>query len=138
MQLIDTNLTDPIPLTLKVMDVGVSSVNLTWDLSVGDAAQSFSLTIVSNGSFEEVIPTNKSHYHFTALEGAPPCEIYNFSVTTTYVGAIYTGADCSVPSIVNDVMLPSLPNIRRLESSIMYSLVQNFRQFILNISFEVR
>jgi hypothetical protein len=135
----DTNPTDPIkiPLTLKVLVVDVSSVNLTWDLSVGDAAQTFSLTIISNGSIGEVIPLNKPHYHFTAPEGAPPCEVYNFSVTATYVGATYTGAGCSVSSIVNNVMLPSLPNIGWLESSVMYSLVLNSQQFIFNISFEV-
>ena len=39
------NLVDPTPLNLKVFDVGVGSVNLTWGLSVGGADQSFLLTI---------------------------------------------------------------------------------------------
>ena len=129
-------LAEPTPLTLKVMDVGVSSVNLTWDLSVGDAAQIFLLTI-SHGSSSDIRSLNESYYHFTAPEGAPPCQIYNFSVTVTYVGATYTGAGCSVPSIANKIMLPSLPNLGRMESSLIYSLVQHFQQFILNISIEV-
>ncbi len=124
---------------MKILDVGVSSVNLIWDLSVGGAAQSFLLTI-SNESSNNILSAslNESYFHFTAREGAPPCEVYNFSVTATYVGANYTGAGCSVPSIVH-TMLPSLPNIGRLESSLrlMYSLVQQSEQFILNILFEV-
>ena len=59
----------------------------------------------------------------TTHEGAPPCEVYNFSVTATYVGVTYTGAGCSVPGPVISTMLPSLPNLERLEFSLMYSLV---------------
>ena len=67
----------------------------------------------------------ESFYRFTAPEGAPPCEIYNFSVTATYVGASYTGAGCSVPSQVLSKMLPSLPDIARLELTLKYSLRKN-------------
>ena len=118
------------------MDVGVGSINLTWDLLIGGADQIFLLTI-SHGSSGDNMSLTESYYHFTAPEGAPPCEVYNFSVTATYVGATYTGAGCSVPSNAIEMMLPSLPNIASLESSLMYSLVQNSKQFILNISFEV-
>ena len=121
---------------MKIFDVGISSVNLTWDSSVGGAAQIFLLTI-SHGFSSEIMSLNESYYHFIAPEGAPPCEVYNFSVTATYVGATYTGAGCSVPSIANTIMLPSLPNIGKLESSIMYSLVQQSGKFILNLTFEV-
>ena len=123
---------------MKVLDIGIRSVNLTWDLSVGGADQSFLLTI-SHGSSSDIMSLNESYYHFTAPEGAPPCEVYNFSVTATYVGATYTGAGCSVPSFVNNnmIMLPSLPSIGRLESSLMYSLVQNSEKYTLNVSFEV-
>ena len=116
--------------------MGVGSINLTWDLSAGDQAQIFLLTI-SHGSSSDNVSLNESYYHFTAPEGAPPCEVYNFSVTATYVGATYTGAGCSVPSNVIEMMLPSLPNIARLEISLVYSLVQSSKQFILSISFEV-
>ena len=100
------------------------------------AGQFFLLTI-SHGSSSDNVSLNDSYYHFTAPEGAPPCEVYNFSVTATYVGATYTGVGCSVPSNAIEMMLPSLPNIARLESSLTYSLVQNSKQFILNISFVV-
>ncbi len=59
---------------------------------------------------------------FTAPEGAPPCEVYNFSVTATYVGATYTGAGCSATSPVVSSMFPSLPDQRILELSVNYSL----------------
>ena len=123
---------------MKVFDVGIGSVNLTWELSLGGADQIFLLTI-SHGSSSDnnYLSLNESYYHFTAPEGAPPCEVYNFSVTATYVGTTYTGAGCSVPSNAIEMMLPSLPNIARLESSLVYSLVQNSTHFILNISFEV-
>ena len=121
---------------MKVLDVGVGSVNLTWDLPVGGADQIFLLTI-SHGSSSDKVSLNDSYYNFTAPEGAPPCEVYNFSVTATYIGATYTGPDCSVPSNIIEMMLPSLPNIARLESSLVYSLVQTSKQFILNISLEV-
>ena len=129
-------LVDPIIPSLKVLDVSVGSIHLTWNLSVGDTAQTFLLTI-SHGSSSDIMLLNESYYHFTAPEGAPPCEVYNFSVTATYVGATYTGAGCSIPSNTIRMMLPSLPNIARLESSLVYSLVQNSKQLILNISFEV-
>ena len=127
---------DPIPLTLKVLDIGVSSVNLTWDLSVVDAPQIFLLTI-SHGSSSDVLSLNESTYHFTAPEGAPPCEVYNFSVTATYVGATYTGAGCSVPSSVLSTMLPSLPNVSRSEISLKYVLKKQSTGYILHVYFKV-
>ena len=63
-----------------------------------------------------------SSFPFTAPPNAPPCEVYNFSVTATPVGATYTGDGCSVPSPVLSRMLPSLPDIMQLESAINCSL----------------
>ena len=118
--------------------MGAGYINLTWnqESSVGDAAQIFLLNI-THGSSSQVISLNKSYYNFTAPEGAPPCEVYNFYVTTTYVGATYTGAGCSVPSPVLSRMLPSLPDIERLESSLTYHLVQQAGVFTLYVTFEV-
>ena len=65
------------------------------------------------------------YFLFTAPEDAPPCEVYNFSVTATYVGATYTGAGCSVPSPVLSTVLPSLPDATRLKSSLNYMLERN-------------
>ena len=70
-------------------------------------------------------------------EVARPCEVYNFSVTATYVGATYTGDGCSVPSPVLSRMLPSLPNITRLESSVTFSLVNVLGDIVLSVLFEV-
>lgn len=72
------------------------------------------------------------HFEFTAPDGAPSCEVYNFSVTTTYAGARYTGAGCSVPSSIQS-MLPSLPDTKRLESSLKYSLMK----WITSVTFYV-
>ena len=121
----------------------VNSINLTWSNeelvsvpSLVDVMHTFTLNI-SYGSSSQMISLNESHYHFTAAEGAPPCEVYNFSVTATYVGATYTGAGCSVPSPVLSTMLPSLPNISQLESSIHYSLMKEGKEEIFILSFEV-
>ena len=108
--------------------MGVHSINVSWSQMLPVAAasnvmQTFSLTI-SHGSHTKTISLNESYYHFTAPKGAPPCEVYNFSVTATYVGATYTGAGCSVPSPVLSRMLPSLPNISGLESSLNFSLTR--------------
>ena len=123
--------------------VEVSTINLTWSNeelvsvpSVVDVMHAFTLNI-SHGSSSQIISVNASYYHFTAPEGAPPCEVYNFSFTATYVGATYTGAGCSVPSPVISTMLPSLPNISQLESSIHYSLMKEGKEEIFILSFEV-
>ena len=121
---------------MKILDADVSFINLTWDLSVGDEAQIFLLTI-GHGSTSDTMSLNESYYYFTAPEGAPPCEVYNFSVTATSVGATYTGAGCSVPSPVLSTMLPSLPNISRLESSLNYVLQKQSTAFVIEVSFEV-
>ena len=133
--------TEPTPFILKVMDMEVNGINISWSQetrseAVSDAVQTFSLT-VSHGSSSQVISLNDSFYYFTAPKDASPCEVYNFSVTATYVGATYTGAGCSVPSPVLSTMLPSLPDIGRLESSLHYSLVKDSEELTLNVSFEV-
>ena len=74
---------------------------------------------------------------FNTSDDTPPCEVYNFSVTATYVGATYTGVGCSEPS--NEVfMLPSLPDIRELESSLKNYLIKESTKITLSILFEVR
>jgi hypothetical protein len=131
-------------LTLLGRAAEINSINLTWSIQelasvplVDDVAHTFLLTI-SHGSSRDKVSLNASHYYFTAPEGAPPCEVYNFSITATYVGATYTGAGCSVPSPVVSTMLPSLPNISQLESSLCYSLMKGGKEnIILILSFEV-
>ena len=133
---------DPVRIYFLGLAIVGMGINVSWGQEpqgLDDAAMIFSLRVSSGSSFQEtLIVHNESTYHFTAPEGAPPCEIYNFSVTATYVGATYTGAGCSEPSpLMIRLWLPSLPNIERMESSLMYSLVYQSEQFVLNISFEV-
>ena len=67
--------------------------------------------------------TSSSFAVFTAPESAPPCEVYNFSVTATYdlPGAIYyTGTGCSVSSPLISMMLPSLPDKKRFELAVKH------------------
>ena len=121
-----------------VMDMGV---NLSWSRSQGlqDAALRFSLRVSDGSSIQEIMLFNESTYYFTAPEGAPACQVYNFSVTAAYVGATYTGTGCSVPSPVLSTILPSLPNISQLESSLNFVLSKEFAPagFSLHIFFEV-
>ena len=132
-------ITDPI-IILLTGDIVDKGVNLSWSQEsqyLADVLLRMSLR-VSNGSYSQEIPwLNKSSYYFTVPEGAPACEVYNFSVTATYVGAIYTEADCSVTSSVLTTMLPSLPNISRLDSTLGYMLTKHSAGFALYISFEV-
>ena len=82
----------------------------------------------------------QSNYVFTAPDNAPPCEVYNFSVTATPVGATYTGDGCttSVSSPVLSRMLPSLPDISMLEASLKHSLEKlQSGKFLLDVSFTV-
>ena len=123
---------------LDIIDVDTNVVNVTWSrgstVTNLNVTQNFIISIYY-GSNRTVINTTESHYSFTAPEGAPPCEIYNFSVTATYVGATYSGTGCSEPSPVLSRMLPSLPNSERLNSSLTYNLAG---EIILNASFEIK
>ena len=103
-------------------DYPLQSVNISWSPLHGYYV--YTLTVTSSGIGPQTVPLDTPYFTFTAPEGAPPCEVYNFSVTATYdiVGATYTGTGCSVPSPVLSRMLPSLPNVTKLESSLDYSL----------------
>ena len=80
-------------------------INISWVSSslnlVSLAAQRvyYNLTI-SHGSISDsqLISLNESTYHFTAPEGAPPCEVYNFSVTLDLAHAnnVDVRIDCHV------------------------------------------
>ena len=53
---------------------------------------------VSHGSFSDsrLISLNESTYHFTASEGARPCEVYNFSITLAHANNVDVRTGCSV------------------------------------------
>ena len=94
---------DPIVLISRnIVDMGI---NLSWIWSresqgLDDAALRFSLRISNGSSIQEVMLFNESTYYFTVPKRTSHCEIYNFSVIVTYVGAAYIGTGCSVPSPV--------------------------------------
>ena len=93
--------------------------------------------MVINGVNKQWIFNPQETYHiFTAPEGAPPCEVYNFSITATYVGATYTGAGCSVPSPVLSTTLPSLPFIGDLQPY-NFSIEKQAGEAVLTVYFQV-
>ena len=121
-----------------IVDMGF---NLSWSGAesqiLTDATLKLSLGNNDTLNSQEISQVNESYYYFTTPKGAPPCEVYYFSVTATYVGATYTGASCSVTSPVLSTMLPSLPNISQLESSLDYVLKKQKTGISLYITFEV-
>ena len=116
---------EPAQLLLRISYIKTGGINITWYSGSEINAQIFSLTM-SFGFSSQVITLNGSYYYFIAPEGAPPCQVYNFSVAATYniPGASYTGAGCSVPSPVLSTILPSLPDIDQIESSLSYLLTK--------------
>ena len=132
---------DPSAIPLLISDISVNKmIRLEWSQEplAPYAMQSFSLTVSSGSDSQYISGLNESYYHFTAPEGAPPCEVYNFSVTATHVGATYTGAGCSVPSPLLSTMLPSLPNISQLDSSLEFVVEKGSFLFVVEVSFQVR
>ena len=101
-------------------DVHLQVINISW--TPLNFNESYTLTVNSKNAQPQLYELQRSFFSFTAPEGAPPCEIYNFSVTATYIGATYTGAGCSVPSPVISRMLPSLPDKKGLQSSLNHSV----------------
>ena len=126
---------DPTSLTneLEIVHIDGKGVNMSWSQqqtsdSVGEF---YSLSIDYGSSHDVVLVNDSTHYYFRAPDSAPPCEVYNFSVTATPVGATYTGDGCSVPSPVLSRMLPSLPNISSLKSSL------NLRRVVVGFQLEL-
>ena len=96
------------------------------ELDDGNLNQNYTLTVMGNSDRQEqIFTTMELYYLYRPRDGAPPCEVYNFSVTSTYIGATYTGAGCSVPSQMLSRMLPSLPDVSSIESSLDYVLERN-------------
>jgi hypothetical protein len=126
-------------LILETEDVDVEqSLNISW-IDPNESNRHYSLTIINSFNQQWMFNPQETYHHFTAPEGAPPCEVYNFSVTATYVGATYTGVGCSVPSPVLSTTLPSLPkfNIGDLQSSYNFSLEKQAGEAVLTVYFQV-
>ena len=118
---------------MDATDLHLQTINISWS-SLSHSI--YTLTIINSSNTHDqpqILKLNQPYYEFTAAEGAPPCEVYNFSVTTTYVGATYTGAGCSVPSPAISRMLPSLPDI----GPPVFTLEKKSTGITLNTSFEV-
>ena len=102
--------------------------------------ETYTLTVMSSDTHPQIFQQIEPGYVYNSPKGAPSCEFYNFSVTATYVAtlATYTGAGCNVHSEVFNIMLPSLPDIARVESSIDYVLEKRSTMgFELQVSFTV-
>ena len=133
---------DPVPVMNLSANNHEASTVISWSplqSPVGHVTnQSFFLTIRGNYCNSEChsVQLHEPHSEFTAPDGAPACEVYTFSITATYAGASYTGSGCSMPSYIHS-MLPSLPDIMSLESSLKYSLVKGSMSVTFNVSFEV-
>ena len=113
------------------------SVNISW-VDPSKSSRLYNLTIMNTINQQWMFQLQYPNHVFAAPEGTPPCEVYNFSVTATYVGATYTGDGCSVPSPVLSTMLPSLPEISSLQSSHTYSLEkQGAGKLVLTVYFQV-
>ena len=116
----------------------MEAVNISWSpLPLAETAQKYNVTVKDSNNTMMSSQVFEPYYVFSVSNHVHPCEVYNFSVTATYVGATYTGAGCSEPSPVISRMLPSLPDIGRLESSLVYSLKKQLTKLTLKISFEV-
>lgn len=99
--------------------------------------QIINLTVVNTINQQWMFQLQHPYHIFIAPENASPCEIYTFKVSYTYVGATYTGDGCSVQSPVLSTMLPSLPQISRMQSSQNYSLEKLTGELILTVYFQV-
>ena len=106
-----------------------------------DVNWTYSLTVTADSTPMSTLQLNESHYVFSSQSSPSSCEVYNFSVTATPLGATYTGDGCSVLSPVLSRMLPSLPDVTTLESTIIYSLryeSDSTDGFVLTVHFKVK
>ncbi len=137
------------PVNVHVTDVCLQTVEISWPpiielplpLMVEYINETYTLSATTTNTHPQIVEIHEQSYVFTAPEGAPPCEVYNFSVLATYqdiAGTTYTGAGCSMVTPVVQRMLPSPPNITNLESSLYLVLKKNATgQVTLKVSFSV-
>ena len=115
------------------------SVNISWSLLDSSVDfDVFTLTVSSANTKQRDFQLEDTYYVFDGSEGAPACEVYNFSVTATYVGATYTGAVCSEPSPVISRMLPSLPVIKGEQSSVNLTVKKSSGELTVSVNFKVK
>ena len=135
-----TTISDPVPVTVMSNIVDLQTFNISWSpLSLENRNQTYmyTLTVTTSNSTSQTFQTDGQIYVFKVPDNAPPCEVYNFSVTATYDGATYTGAACSEPSPVLSRMLPSPPDVTPLESTLTATLAKQQSGIDLEVSFSV-
>ena len=114
------------------------SIDISWTSETSPSVgQKYTLMVSSDNTQPQTFQSSVAYFHFTAPDNAPPCEVYNFTVTATPVGATYIGNGCSAPSPVLSRMLPSLPDISVLDSSLNYSLSKGSTGITLDVSYQV-
>ena len=108
------------------------TVIVLWDKISSSTVPSYKVMI--SGALHSY-KLSDPYYAFTAPEGAPPCEVYNFSVTATYDidGVTYTGAGCSVQS--SDVLV--LYGAYLSDTSDLWTEVNLLGELIFNIFVEI-
>ena len=90
---------DPNPLASEITAMNEQHINILWINLVSSAAVGvyYNLTISHGSSSDsQLISLNESTYHFTVPEGAPPCEIYNFSITLAHANNVDVRTGCSI------------------------------------------
>ena len=112
------------------------SLNISW-IDPHEANRTYNLTVINSANQQWMLTLQKPYHIFSTPEGAPPCEVYNFSATATYTGATYIGDDCLVPSNVLGATLPSLPQINSSPSFHNFSLAKGAGEIVLTVYFEV-
>ena len=140
------NVLDPSPINLSSTGANLQAVMLSWIPSLStlplmeDIYETYTLTVMRSNAQPQILPCDQPGCIFNASKGVPPCALYNFTATATYSGtrANYTEAGCSVHSAVVNIMLPSLPDIGKMESSLHYVLEKKSTMgFELRVSFLV-
>ena len=125
---------------MEALDIENStSVNISWSSLISLINfDFFTLTITSANTERRDFQLQETYYEFNESENAPACEVYNFSVTATYVGATYTGDGCSEPSPVISRMLPSLPVIKGEQSSVNLTVEKSSGELTVSVDFKVK
>ena len=128
---------EPTPIVYVTTYISRQLYNVSWrSISSKGDNKKFTVKVQSRGSFMKTFYPHKPYFILNTPEDAPLCDVFNFTGSASYTGATYTGAGCSMPS-TESMMLPSLPNITRLESSLQFCLTKRFERINLSVSFVV-
>ena len=127
-------------LNLQANALSLNSLNISWSLQLTLALSPTYTLVVNSSTVNQSWKLNRTHTVFTSPTAAPPCEIYNFSVTASYdkIGTTYSGAECCVPTSLYDRMVPSAPRFNNIETFPNHSLTNNgYGNLSLAVHFKV-